>query len=131
MKIKAILIDAVAREVRGVEYEGDNLKEMYALLKCETLTSTFCEGMHGKDVMFLDDEGLLKAEVKHAFIWDDRLLAGNALIVGGGNCGESVDAETTVDEVQGRILFSPEGWMLTEEEREKLCRWSIIGFDIL
>lgn len=103
---KAILIDAVGREVR--EVDCGSYKDILSLIGCRS----FCQAwtFANNDTLFVDDEGLLKPS-QH-FFWlstrDDQPLAGNGLLIGPD--GRGIDdpqqpVRTTVEELRSMVTF--------------------------
>jgi hypothetical protein len=92
-KINAIVINPSDRTVLAVEYEGGDIRQMYALIGCHTFDAVAGQlrGITGAlypVTMWVDDEGALKApEDQHcSLIRDGRggihHLAGNILVTG-------------------------------------------------
>lgn len=111
--MKAILINAKDRTIAEVEYGGD-YRDIYKLLsgdepgKVDLFTAV--ELNAEKDTMFLDDEGLLKPQADF-FRWRDygdgtHPFAGNALILGTDDDGDSVEPKITLDEVKAKVTFT-------------------------
>ena len=76
--MRALLIDAAAREIRAVEYEG--LRDMQTLLGGYLeVAKQWSNG----DVLYVDEEGKLKRNL-FGFLLPDRrdIYAGNGLVVG-------------------------------------------------
>lgn len=102
--MKAVLIDAVAKTVTEVEYDGE-LETVYALLRCELIDAV---NSGGGSVTLVDDEGLLNAESDDSpfivFTRDGSVIAGSALVVGdadedGDTTECPYDAETIAENV--------------------------------
>lgn len=92
--IRAILIDTYNDRVSEVRLRPD-LGDYYEHLKCDVITSGL--RFQNGDVLFVDDMGLLKRP-KHFFrlAGVDYDFAGNGLIVGTDDFGETIDAKTDV-----------------------------------
>ena len=108
MKIKAILIDALNREVRAVEFEGGSLDEMYALLDCECFTLAPLKSEGNDESLFVDDEGLING-TENFFYYKGAYqpLAGNGLFVGCDmNTGESCDTSIKIEDVISNVRFA-------------------------
>lgn len=106
--MKAILIDAKARTVTEVEYSG-NYRDIYTLLSGDEpgkvdLFSVIQLG--DGDAVYLDDEGLLKPQ-EHFFRWKgfDQPLAGNGLILGTDDDGESTSPKIALEAVKEAVSF--------------------------
>lgn len=101
-EIRAIYIDAAERRVSEVGVIG--LEDMQTLVGGYIATGyTFENG----DTLFVDDEGLLK-EPSHFFLIPGAAqpFAGDGLIVGAADTeGETMDATSTVEEIQEQIRF--------------------------
>lgn len=105
--MKAILIDAVNREVREVHL-AEGLQAIYDLLSYpDNKVSCFdCWRLDGEDAIYIDDEGLLK-DVEHFFIVDGKkALAGNGLVTSHDDEGETIDVAMTVEQVEARVKFA-------------------------
>lgn len=104
--MKAILIDVNQECVRMVDInDGDVLHSMYKHLNC-TLVDRVSINSH--DDIWVDDEGLLSLTPDSKFFtWKgyDGILAGNGLILGIDDMGESVDPCITVEEVRSKVKF--------------------------
>jgi hypothetical protein len=101
--MKAILIDAKNRIVSNIEISED-IKDIQDALNCRIFTT----GMYlkNKDVMFVDDEGLLNGT--HDFFTykgAHQPFAGNGLIMGSGPEGETVDCKVSLIEVAQNVNF--------------------------
>jgi|TARA_R110000744_G_scaffold303454_1_gene412131 hypothetical protein len=103
--MKGILIDAFNETVKEVVITG-NYKEIYALVECRTFD---CVDIDEYNTMYVDDEGLLK-EPNRYFSIHGRDYAGNGLIIGNNDEGESIDSTLTVEQVKDMISFLPEGY---------------------
>lgn len=97
-KIKAILIDADNQEVKDVELEP-RLDNIYKQLgnNCDCFT---CVNLHDGDVMYVDDEGLLKDNVLNGFFYGNSpWYAGNGLVIGTNRTGDSADTKLSADDI--------------------------------
>ena len=104
MKVKAILIDVTRQRLDEVEVDG--LKDYYKLIECNFITvATY---INKSDVIFVDDEGLLK-EPKAGFKVkgsNHPYYAGNGLVVGCNHrTGESADVKSTLFEIAEIINY--------------------------
>lgn len=104
--MKAILINVKDRTVTEVNHSGD-YKEIYKLLEIETPFAVAYERANG-DGVYIDDEGLLHPAFG-AFVMSEfsQPLAGHGLILGVDEVGETVDCESTVDEIRRIVKFVP------------------------
>lgn len=101
--MKAILIDAKNREVKEVEI-GKGIDEMYKFLQCECFT--IASYLEKNDAIFVDDEGLMNGpDVFFTYEGAHQPFAGNGLIMGCDDMGESVDCKISLDEVKTKVNF--------------------------
>jgi hypothetical protein len=101
--MKAILIDSINKEVKEVEI-GKGIDEMYKFLQCECFTvATY---LPKEDAIFVDDEGLMNGtDVFFTFEGAHQPFAGNGLIMGCDDEGESVDCKISFAEVKEKVKF--------------------------
>ena len=101
--MKAILINAKTKEVKEVEM-GKDYKEIYTQLQCELFTAGMY--MNDADVMYVDDEGLMNGTNEFfTFEGAHQPFAGNGLIMGTDDEGESTDCKMSFDEVKNKVKF--------------------------
>ena len=112
--MKAIFINSTLRTVSLVDisdtgHGSANLDEMHALLsrdasRCDCFTTG--GEFDNLDTVFVDDEGLLKPnnffELPGVY---PTPLAGNAIILGTNDEGESIDVKTSVETVRAMVKF--------------------------
>lgn len=103
--MRAIFIDAKNREVREVQNEG-NLESWYQAIGCETVTLA-CQ-IDDVNSIVVDDEGLLTGP-QHFFAnlypTEPQYLAGNGLIVGVDEEGNTADCTLKVEDVREMVRF--------------------------
>jgi hypothetical protein len=102
--MKAILIDVEKREVKIVDVEK-GIDAIYAQIKCDCFTVVTLEN---EDAIFVDDEGLLKLDENSKFFFIEgyhQPLAGNGLILGTNEEGESVDVKSDLQDIKNRVRF--------------------------
>jgi hypothetical protein len=102
--MKAILIDVENREVKMVEVEK-GIHAIYEKINCDCFTVVSLEN---EDAIFIDDEGLLKLSETSKFFFIEgyhQPLAGNGLILGTDEEGESVDAKSSLEDIKNRVRF--------------------------
>jgi hypothetical protein len=96
--MKALLLNTKSSKVEEIEV-GD-FKDIQKALNCRAFTSAGY--LPNGDIAFCDDEGLLTDP--QSFVYCPAIsptpFAGNVLIIGTGECGESKDAETKDVEVK-------------------------------
>jgi hypothetical protein len=102
--MKAILIDAKNREVKEVEIKGD-LESWYEAIGCGMVECALYFDNH--DSIMVDEEGLFNDQCDEFFFvkGGHQPFAGNGLVVGTDNMGESVSTKITVDEVKSKVKF--------------------------
>jgi len=107
-KMKAILIDVKTQEIKEVEHD-DTLQNIYALIDCRAFDLVRIDDVNS---IFVDDEGILKDNLYFEYSVSDRVfqLAGNGLVLGVDNKGNSISATLTVEDVEGKVNFLPEGF---------------------
>ena len=106
--MKAILIDVHTQSVTEVEHDN-TLDNIYELLNCRTFDVVRIDEV---DSIYVDDEGLFVDDQLFFEYGGDAQsvrLAGNGLILGVDDEGNSISPQTTVEEVEGRVGFLPRG----------------------
>ena len=98
---KAYLIDAENRTVTETKIES--WKDIAPKIGCELFTVVNIEK---EDALYVDDEGLLK-QPEHFFLYKgyNQPLAGNGLVMGTDEEGDSTDPQNTLEEIKSRITF--------------------------
>ena len=105
--MKALFIDPTDQTIRTISYDGD-YKSIYRMLDCRTFECVY--PFNNEDTLFIDEEGLLK-ESNFAFnIRADnpqfsQTIMGKALVLGTDAEGESVECQTTLEDLKSRIDF--------------------------
>ncbi len=101
--MKAILIDSVNKEVKEIEI-GKGIEEMYKFLQCECFT--IASYLDKQDAIFVDDEGLMNGtDVFFTYEGAHQPFAGNGLIMGCDDEGESVDCKISFAEAKDKVKF--------------------------
>ena len=107
--MKAILIDVVNEEVREVEHD-DTLASIYKLVDCGTFDVVRIDDVNS---IYIDDEGLF-VEDQLYFTYegttDSVSLAGNGLVLGVDEEGETTPPSLTLKEVEQAVTFLPKGF---------------------
>ena len=106
--MKAILIDVKTQEIKEVEHDG-KLQNIYDLIDCRTIDIVRIDDVNG---IFVDDEGLLKDNLYFEYSGSENVfkLAGNGLILGVNDEGNSISPTLTVEDVKSKVNFLPEGF---------------------
>lgn len=102
--MRVILVNPFDETVKEAVYGGD-FREIYDLIGCRTFDVVYMGDQHD---MYVDDEGLLKSNQRF-FRFEDRNLAGKALILKHDDEGESTDADIPLEDVIESIEWLPEG----------------------
>ena len=106
--MKAILIDVKTQEIKEVEHDN-TLQNIYDLIDCRAFDLVRIDDVNS---IFVDDEGLLKANLYFEYSGGSRVfqLAGNGLVLGVDDEGNSISPTLTVEDVEGKVNFLPEGF---------------------
>ena len=107
--MKAILIDVYNKDIKEVEYDG-TLDFIYFNLACRTFDVVRIDDVNS---IFVDDEGLLRQnQLYFEYSGSNGIfqLAGNGLILGVDDEGNSISPTLTVEDVEGKVNFLPEGF---------------------
>lgn len=99
--MKAYFIDSENRTI--TETEIKNWQEISPKIGCELFTIV---GMENSDSLYVDDEGLLKPQ-NNFFLYSEypQPLAGNGIVLGTNDEGESVEPKISLDELKSKITF--------------------------
>lgn len=104
--MKAILIDAFSKTVTEIKLDGkkDMLDQWYHTIKADMVEVAHYINDH--DSILVDEEGLLKP-CDHFFLYEGahQPFAGNGLIVGVDEEGETVDCNISAEEVENNVQF--------------------------
>ena len=105
--MKAILINPKLQTIKEINYSGD-YKDIYKLTECSTFDCVRPFHLNA-DVIYLDDEGLLK-DSNYCFrfrcdIGHNPILAGNSLILGTDEKGDTQDVESSIEMIKERVEF--------------------------
>ena len=104
--MKAILIDVFNKTVKEINLDGnkDMLDQWYHVIKTDVVEVAHYITDH--DSILVDEIGLLKP-CDHFFFYEGahQPFAGNGLIVGTDEEGETVDCEISAEEVENNVQF--------------------------
>ena len=117
--MKAILIDVKTQEIKEVEHDG-KLQNIYDLIDCRTIDIVRIDDVNG---IFVDDEGILKDNLYFEYSGSENVfkLAGNGLILGVNDEGNSISPTLTVEDVKNKVNFLPEGFKI--EPYVRITAW--------
>jgi len=106
--MKAILIDVKTQEIKEVEHDN-TLQNIYDLIDCRAFDLVRIDDVNS---IFVDDEGILKDNLYFEYSGSENVfkLAGNGLILGVDDEGNSISPTLTVEDVKGKVNFLPEGF---------------------
>ena len=107
--MKSILIDVIKQEVKEVEHD-DTLKSIYNLVDCGTFDVVRIDVVNS---IYVDDEGLFVEDqlyFSYEGATDTVSLAGNGLVLGVDEEGETTPPSLTLKEVEQAVTFLPKGF---------------------
>ena len=93
--MKLLLINPFEQTVQEVKSKA-TLEDIYNLLGCDTLDAV---GIDEQNVLYVDDCGLLKNNQRY-FNINGKVLAGNGVVVGFDDEGDSVDTSLNADDLE-------------------------------
>lgn len=105
--MKAILINSKTRQI--TETEINDWSEISPSIDARIFD---CVRIGDTDILYVDDEGLLSLDNDSMFIrvtvdGESVTLAGNGLILGSDDEGQSTDTALTVEQVKEMVEFKP------------------------
>ena len=117
--MRAYLIDPFKRLVTTVEYNGA-IEEIYSFIQADCFDCCRFSTAHN-DGCFVDDEGLFKDSQEFFMIGNyPSPLAGRGLVIGCDEWGESISAQSSIDNLNIRfgklVRLSPERVQFLIEE---------------
>ena len=104
--MKALLIDVKNQEVTEVEHD-DTLESIYNHINCRTFDVVRIDDVNS---IYIDDEGLFVEDqlyFKYIGTTDSVSLAGNGLILGVDDEGETIEPTLTLEHVKSKVSFLP------------------------
>jgi|TARA_R110002012_G_scaffold170437_1_gene334870 hypothetical protein len=107
--MKSILIDVKKQEVKEVEHD-DTLASIYKHVDCGTFDVVNIDGVNS---IYVDDEGLFVEDqlyFKYTGTTNSVSLAGNGLVLGVDEEGETTSPTLMLEEVKKAVTFLPEGF---------------------
>ena len=104
--MKAYLINPIKEEISVVDYNGD-FHQILKFIDAELFDAVY--PFKNADTIYVDDMGLMKP-INHFFQvkcdnGSSQDLFGLGLVLGSNKEGESIDAQTTLEELKKRITF--------------------------
>ena len=118
--VKAILIDVKNQEVKEVEHDN-TLQNIYDLIDCRVFDSVRIDNFNS---IFVDDEGILKDNLYFQYSGSNGIfqLAGNGLLLGIDDEGNSISPTLTVEDVKDKVRFLSEGFKV--EPYMEMTSWN-------
>ena len=107
--MKAILIDVIKQEIKEVIHD-DTLESIYKFVDCRAFDVV---NIDQENTLYVDDEGLFVEDqlyFKYTGTTDSVSLAGNGLVLGVDEEGETTPPSLTLKEVQKAVTFLPKGF---------------------
>ena len=117
--MKAILIDVKNQEIKEVEHDN-TLQNIYDLVDCRVFDAVKVDDVNN---IFVDDEGILKDNLYFEYSGSENVfkLAGNGLVLGVDDEGNSISPTLTIEDVKGKVNFLPEGFKI--EPYVRITAW--------
>jgi len=120
--MKAIFINAEEQKIEKIDFDGD-YRKIQDKIGCRCFTCVYLDT--GNDAIFIDDEGLLTLDANSKFFFMKgrnyaQPFAGNGLILGADEEGESTDAACFDSFDESSIAFMD---MREVQLRSKLGQW--------
>ena len=118
--VKAILIDVKNQEVKEVEHDN-TLQNIYDLIDCRVFDNVRIDNVNS---IFVDDEGILKDNLYFQYSGSNGIfqLAGNGLLLGIDDEGNSISPTLTVEDVKDKVRFLSEGFKV--EPYMEMTSWN-------
>ena len=123
--LAAYKINAYSNMLEVVSMSHD-FKEINELIGSNTFTVG--KTLENGDTLYVDDEGFLNEGVTRGFLFDGSFFAGNGLVLGSDDEGESCSVKGKAVDTAMRISFAPEDFEITGKMRDDACEWTITGF---
>jgi hypothetical protein len=105
--MRAILIDVSAQALTEIEVPDDDAAQLKALQKAVGGYLEFAVVIENGDVIFVDEEGLLKGPVVKGFAVKGahQPFAGNGVVVGSDADGNSLPAKVSIETLERLISW--------------------------
>lgn len=102
--MRAILIDPYDHTVTEIIIEGNNLQEIYKILDVQVIDAA---RIALDDVVYVDDEGLLKGPTNFFAITGEtpNPIAGRGLLVGTTPSGHDTDPRHSLAQITAQVRF--------------------------
>ena len=123
--LTAYKINAYSNTLELVSMSHD-FEEINKQIGCHTFT--IGKVLKNGDVLYVDDEGFLNEKVTRGFLFDEDFFAGNGIIMGSDNEGNSCSAKSLAGDTSVRVTFTHEGLEITDKMRDDACKWAITSY---
>ena len=124
--MKGILINAEKETISVVEHDGD-ISTLYELLGCRTIEAVY--PFKHQDVIYIDEEGLLKDSNFSFTIWtDDKReipLFGNGIVVGTDEEGNDIACQSILEDIKHRVTFRGKVHIENDGQGFNITPWHI------
>tara|TARA_R100001369_G_scaffold43811_1_gene69911 strand:+ start:331 stop:693 length:363 start_codon:yes stop_codon:yes gene_type:complete len=108
--MKAILIDVINQEIKEVIHD-DTLESIYKFVDCRAFDIV---NIDEENTLYVDDEGLfVEDQLFFEYSGDTGTkvqLAGNSLLLGYNEEGETIPPSLTLSHVKSKVTFLPKGF---------------------
>jgi len=100
--MKAIFIDAKAKEIKDVEFYN-TLQNIYNIMEVTSIEVGFYLD-NTNNCCYVDEEGMVNGTT-HSFKYKDQTFMGNGLIVGTDSEGSDTNCTTSIDTIAKLVSF--------------------------
>ena len=117
MKKNCIFIDAEHRRIVPHEV-GEDYRDITKAIGCRVME--VASYLDNEDVIYVDEEGRING-TKHYFVFDGNVFAGNGLVVGTGEEGETISCKSKELDIASRVEWANKATLptiLTEPHME-------------
>ena len=105
--MKALFINSKDQTIRTISYDGD-YKSIYKILGCRMFECVY--PFKNEDTIYVDEEGLYQDDCYSFTIKGEdgrpNHIMGNGLVLGTDAEGESIEHQTSLEDVRSRITFN-------------------------
>jgi len=103
--VRAIRIDSNSGKIEVIDIDG-KLQAIKAAIRCQWIEAVRPSILLGEDILYVDEEGLLHGEnLFFKIAGFAQAIAGNGLILGTDEEGDSADCETPIGLVSQCVEF--------------------------
>lgn len=102
--IRGILVDVHNKEIYECLYEAKASNAIAKAIGAHTIDAVYIVANGKEACAYVDDEGMLVEDNRHCYI-EDKVIYGDALIVGTDRNGGDADSPLSLDEVRAIVSF--------------------------